>query len=124
VYLPLTTFALLFGLSMDYEVFLVRRIQEAWQRTRDNQAAVVIGLEHTALPITAAAAIMVVVFGSFITADILEMKQIGFSLAIAVLIDAILIRLILVPAVMRLAGEANWWLPRWLDHRLPTPNLE
>jgi RND superfamily putative drug exporter len=119
VYLPLTAFALLFGLSMDYEVFLVRRVQEEWRATGDTEYAVAVGLQHTALPITAAAAIMAAVFGSFVTSDVLEMKQIGFGLAAAVLVDATLVRIVLVPAVMRLAGRANWWLPAWLDRLLP-----
>ena len=123
-YLPLVTFALLFGLSMDYEVFLVRRIQESWKRSGNNTHAVAEGLEHTALPITAAALIMVVVFGSFVTAEVLELKQLGFALALAILVDATLIRLLLVPAVMRLAGRANWWLPRWLDRLLPRLDID
>lgn len=124
VYLPLIMFAMLFGLSMDYEIFLVRRIQETWQRTGDNERSVAVGLEHTALPISAAAAIMVAVFGAFITADIVEMKQIGFGFAFAVLIDATLIRIILVPAVMRLAGRFNWWLPQPLGRILPRLELD
>ncbi|WP_249358114.1 MMPL family transporter [Nocardia cyriacigeorgica] len=111
VYLPTVVFAVLFGLSMDYEVFLIRRMREYWDTTRDNTHAVAAGLTHTARPITAAAAIMIAVFGSFLTADVLELKQIGFALALAVAIDAILVRLILVPALMRLFGHWNWWLP-------------
>ncbi|HEY7951546.1 MAG TPA: MMPL family transporter [Solirubrobacteraceae bacterium] len=120
--LPLIVFALLFGLSMDYEVFLIRRIQEEWRRTGENRLSVAAGIEHTARPITAAAAIMVAVFGSFITADLLEVKQIGFALATAIALDATLVRLVLVPAVMRLLGARNWWLPAWLARILP--NLE
>ncbi|MBL1077972.1 MMPL family transporter [Nocardia sp. 2] len=111
VYLPMLVFAVLFGLSMDYEVFLVRRMKEAWDRDRDNAAAVAEGLQRTARPITAAAAIMVAVFASFLTADVLELKQIGFALAVAVAIDAVVVRLILVPAFMQLFGRWNWWLP-------------
>ncbi|WP_249643815.1 MMPL family transporter [Nocardia sputi] len=111
VYLPTVVFAVLFGLSMDYEVFLIRRMREYWDTTGDNTHAVAAGITHTARPITAAAAIMIAVFGSFITADVLELKQIGFALALAVAIDAILVRLILVPALMRLFGRWNWWLP-------------
>jgi RND superfamily putative drug exporter len=118
-YLPPTAFALLFGLSMDYEVFLVRRVQEGWHATGDTTRAVADGLRHTARPITAAAAIMAAVFGSFVTSDVLELKQIGFGLAAAVLIDATLIRVVLVPAVMRLAGRWNWWLPAPLARVLP-----
>ncbi|MEV6070695.1 MMPL family transporter [Nocardia sp. NPDC052001] len=111
VYLPMLVFAVLFGLSMDYEVFLVRRMKEAWERNPDNAAAVAEGLQHTARPITAAAAIMVAVFASFVTADVLELEQIGFALAVAVTIDAVIVRLILVPAFMQLFGRWNWWLP-------------
>lgn len=111
VYLPMLVFAVLFGLSMDYEVFLVRRMKEAWDRHPDNAAAVAEGLRHTARPITAAAAIMVAVFAAFLTADVLELKQIGFALAVAVAIDAIIVRLVLVPAFMQLFGRWNWWLP-------------
>lgn len=113
VYLPMLVFAVLFGLSMDYEVFLIRRMKEAWDRHPDNESAVAEGLQHTARPITAAAAIMVAVFASFMSADVLELKQIGFALAVAVAIDAVIVRLILVPAFMRLFGRWNWWLPRF-----------
>ncbi|MFI6869744.1 MMPL family transporter [Nocardia sp. NPDC050406] len=112
VYLPMLVFAVLFGLSMDYEVFLVRRMKEAWDRHPDNAAAVAEGLQRTARPITAAAAIMVAVFAAFVTADVLELKQIGFALAVAVAIDAVIVRLVLVPAFMQLFGRWNWWLPR------------
>jgi RND superfamily putative drug exporter len=112
VYLPLSIFALLFGLSMDYEVFLIRRMRETWLATHDNELAVATGVEHTARPISAAAAIMVAVFGSFATANVLELKQFGLGLALAIAIDATLIRLMLVPALMRLMGTRNWWLPR------------
>jgi putative drug exporter of the RND superfamily len=122
-YMPLLVFALLFGLSMDYEVFLVRRMQEEWRRTRDNRSAVISGVEHTARPIVAAASIMVVVFGSFVTVDLLEIKQIGFALAVAVAIDATLVRLVLVPAVMCMLGVWNWWLPATLERILPTADF-
>ncbi|MFI9511000.1 MMPL family transporter [Nocardia sp. NPDC052566] len=112
VYLPMLVFAVLFGLSMDYEVFLIRRMKEAWDRHRDNTEAVADGLQRTARPITAAAAIMVAVFASFVTADVLELKQIGFALAVAIAIDALIVRLVLVPAFMQLFGRWNWWLPR------------
>jgi len=118
-FLPLSMFVLLFGLSMDYEVFLIRRMQEAWQETGDNRRAVASGVEHTARPISAAAAIMVAVFGSFVTANILELKEFGFALAAAIAIDATLIRLMLVPSLMCLLGERNWWLPKRLARRLP-----
>ncbi|MEV6279614.1 MMPL family transporter [Nocardia sp. NPDC051832] len=119
VYLPITVFVLLFGLSMDYEVFLIRRIQEAWEDGHETDESIAIGVEHTARPITAAAAIMVAVFGSFVTAQVLELKQFGFALAVAVAIDATLVRLVLVPALMKLFGDWNWWLPAWLDRILP-----
>jgi putative drug exporter of the RND superfamily len=119
VYLPIMVFALLFGLSMDYEVFLVRRMQEHWLATHDNEEAVVTGIAHTARPIVAAAAIMAAVFGCFLVADVLELKEFGLALALAVVLDATLVRLLLVPAIMRLAGTANWWLPSWLERMLP-----
>ncbi|RJO79435.1 MMPL family transporter [Nocardia panacis] len=119
VFLPTVVFAVLFGLSMDYEVFLIGRVKEIWDRDGDNESAVAAGLAHTARPISTAAAIMVVVFGSFVTAHVLEDKQIGFSLAVAVAIDAIVVRLILVPALMRLFGRWNWWLPSISGKRFP-----
>jgi putative drug exporter of the RND superfamily len=119
VYLPIMVFALLFGLSMDYEVFLVRRMQEHWLATHDNEEAVVTGIAHTARPIVAAAAIMAAVFGCFLVADVLELKEFGLALALAVVLDATLVRLLLVPAIMSFAGTANWWLPSWLERILP-----
>ncbi|MEU8117975.1 MMPL family transporter [Spirillospora sp. NPDC049024] len=119
VYLPITVFVLLFGLSMDYEVFLIRRMKEAWEDGHDNATAVAAGVEHTARPIAAAAAIMVAVFGGFLTAGILELKEFGLSLATAIALDATLVRLVLVPALMRLFGDWNWWLPGGLGRRLP-----
>ena len=124
VYIPITVFVLLFGLSMDYEVFLIRRMKESWQHTHDNATAVASGIEHTARPIAAAAAIMVAVFGSFLTCGILELKQFGLSLAVAIALDATLVRLVLVPAFMRLLGDWNWWMPGALSRRLPTINEE
>ncbi len=117
---PQVMFALLFGLSMDYEIFLIRRIREEWLKTGDNELAVATGIEHTARPITAAAAIMVVIFGSFMIADMLELKQLGFALAVAIALDATLVRLVLVPAAMRLFGRWNWWLPTRLARVLPS----
>jgi RND superfamily putative drug exporter len=122
VYLPITVFVLLFGLSMDYEVFLIRRMREAWDDGHDNAAAVATGIEHTARPIAAAAAIMVAVFGGFLTAGILELKEFGLSLAVAIALDATLVRLVLVPALMRLLGDWNWWLPGRIGRRLPRLN--
>jgi putative drug exporter of the RND superfamily len=123
-YLPLLVFALLFGVSMDYEVFLIRRVQEEWKRTHDNRRAVATGIEHTARPISAAAAIMVAVFGSFVTANLLELKQLGFALALAVALDATMVRLVLVPAAMRLLGAWNWWLPERLGKLLPNISVD
>jgi putative drug exporter of the RND superfamily len=118
-YLPVMVFAVLFGLSMDYEVFLIRRMQEQWVATQDNEEAVVSGIAHTARPILAAAAIMTAVFGCFLVADVLELKEFGFALAMAVILDATIVRLLLVPSVMKVAGKANWWLPKFLDRILP-----
>jgi RND superfamily putative drug exporter len=124
VYLPIFVFALLFGLSMDYEVFLIRRIQEEWLKTHDNEDAIAAGIAHTARPIVAAAAIMAAVFGCYIVADVLELKEFGFSLAMAVILDATLVRLLLVPAIMKFAGPANWWLPKSIDRHLPRVQLD
>lgn len=123
-FLPIMVFALLFGLSMDYEVFLIRRMQERWLETHDNDDAVATGLARTARPILAAAAIMAAVFGCFLVADVLELKEFGLALAAAVILDATLVRLLLVPAIMKLAGRANWWLPRFLQRILPRIRLD
>jgi RND superfamily putative drug exporter len=118
-WVPVFLFVILFGLSMDYEVFLLSRIREEYDRTGDNALAVGRGLAATARVITAAAAIMVVVFLSFVLTPDVSVKQIGLGLAAAVLVDATVVRLVLVPAMMELLGNANWWLPGWLDRRLP-----
>jgi RND superfamily putative drug exporter len=118
-WLPLTLFVVLFGLSMDYEVFLVSRIREEYLRTGSNSEAVVRGLAKTGGVITSAALIMIAIFGSFLICPAPEMKQLGFGLAVAVLIDATIMRACLVPAFMKLAGRANWWCPAWLDRLLP-----
>ena len=123
-FLPLFLFCILFGLSMDYEVFLLARIREEYLRTGDNTEAVGWGLEHTARIITSAAAIMVTVFGAFAFARMLPIKELGFGLAAAVLLDATIIRVVMVPATMRLMGRWNWWLPSWLDRLLPKVSLE
>jgi RND superfamily putative drug exporter len=120
-WVPVFLFVILFGLSMDYEVFLMSRIREQYLVSRDNAGAVVSGLASTARVITAAAAIMVVVFLSFDLTPDVSVKQIGLGLAVAVLIDATVVRLVLVPAVMELLGKANWWLPSWLARALPAP---
>ena len=116
---PLTLFAILFGLSMDYEVFLMSRIRELHDRGYPNDEAVALGLEQTGRVITGAAAIMIIVFSGFLRADILMIKEIGFGFAAAVLLDATIVRVLLVPAVMRLLGERAWWLPGWLARILP-----
>lgn len=123
VYLPMLAFAILFGLSMDYEVFLIGRMKEEWRRTGDNALAVERGLEHTARIITSAAAIMVAIFAAFAFTSVIEIKEMGFSLAVAILVDATLIRVLLVPAAMKVMGHWNWWLPRFLDRALPPLDL-
>src|ERR1035437_8111774 len=110
-WVPVFLFVILFGLSMDYEAFLLSRIREAYDTSGDNSASVARGLASTARVISAAAAIMVVVFLSFVLGANVSVKQVGLGLAVAVLIDATLVRLVLVPAVMELLGKANWWLP-------------
>ncbi len=116
---PMMLFAIVFGLSMDYEVFLLSSIKEEWDATGDNAHAVSSGLAITARLITAAALIMVLVFGMFVLSDLRQMKLMGLGLAVAVAIDATIVRIVLVPATMELLGNANWWLPRWLDRILP-----
>jgi RND superfamily putative drug exporter len=116
---PMMLFAIIFGLSMDYEVFLLTRIREEYDRTGDNARAVADGLAATGRVISAAALIMVAVFGSFILSDERALKLMGFGLAFAVLLDATVVRLILVPSAMELLGRANWWAPSWLARRLP-----
>ncbi len=123
-FVPVMIFAIVFGLSMDYEVFLVSRIHEEWRRTGDAQHAVREGLATTGSVITAAAAIMIVVFGAFLLAPDRMLNQFGLGLAVAVLLDALVIRCLIVPAVMRLLGTRAWWLPRWLDRAMPTIRLE
>jgi RND superfamily putative drug exporter len=123
-FLPLIMFAILFGLSMDYEVFLLSRVREEYVKTGDNHEAVVRGLSSTARVITSAALIMISVFGAFVLSDDPNGKLFGVGLAVAVLIDATLVRMILVPATMSLLGKANWWLPAWLDRKLPHLDLE
>jgi RND superfamily putative drug exporter len=123
-WVPMMMFAIVFGLSMDYEVFLLSAVREHYDRTGDNRAAVAQGLASTARLITAAALIMVFVFSSFVVADVRALKLIGLGLAVAVAVDATIVRVVLVPATMELLGRANWWLPRWLDRLLPHVGLE
>jgi RND superfamily putative drug exporter len=123
-FVPMMMFAIVFGLSMDYEVFLLSRIREEFVRTGDSRGSVADGLALTARVITAAAAIMVVVFGSFIGESDRLIKLFGVGLASAVLVDATIVRMLLVPATMELLGDANWWLPRWLDRIMPRISVE
>jgi RND superfamily putative drug exporter len=121
---PLMMFAILFGLSMDYEVFLLSRVREEYLKTGDSHASVVSGLSSTARVITSAALIMMSVFASFVLGDDPTGKLFGVGLAVAVFLDATLVRMVLVPATMSLVGRANWWLPGWLDRILPHLDLE
>ena len=121
---PVFIFAVVFGLSMDYEVFLLSRIREEYDRTHDNATAVADGLALTARVITAAAAIMVCVFGSFVFGTDVALKIMGLGLAVAVLVDATIVRLVLVPSTMELLGDWNWWMPKWLDRILPRVHVE
>lgn len=123
-FIPMMMFAIVFGLSMDYEVFLLSRIKEEYERTGDAFESVADGLASTARVISAAAAIMVVVFGSFMFEDNRIIKLFGIGLSMAVLLDATLVRMLLVPATMELLGERNWWLPKWLDKIIPNLNVE
>ncbi|MFI8529818.1 MMPL family transporter [Streptomyces aquilus] len=118
-FIPMFLFAILFGLSMDYEVFLLSRVREEYLRTGDNGTAIVEGVSGTARVITSAALIMAAVFLSFAVADDPSTKMFGLGLATAILIDATVVRMVLVPATMTLLGRANWWLPKWLDRMLP-----
>ena len=123
-FIPIMMFAILFGLSMDYEVFLLSRIREEYLRTGNNGQAVADGLSATARVITAAAAIMCTFFLSFVLGDNIIIKLFGIGFASAIFIDATLIRLVIVPSTMELLGDANWWLPRWLDRILPHLDVE
>ncbi|HEY5189993.1 MAG TPA: MMPL family transporter [Solirubrobacteraceae bacterium] len=123
-FLPVLMFPILFGLSMDYEVFLMSRVYEEWHRRRDNREAVTHGLAATGRTITAAAAIMVLVFGAFVLGGERIIELFGVGLAGAVLLDALIVRSVLVPAVMMLCGERNWQIPTWLDRVLPHLNVE
>ncbi len=123
-FMPVMMFAILFGLSMDYEVFLISRIREEYLKDGNTSRAVADGLAKTARVITAAAAIMVVVFLSFVTSNEVFLKLFGIGLAAAVFLDATIVRLVLVPAVMQLLGKWNWWIPNWLERRLPRLDVE
>lgn len=123
-FLPIVLFALLFGLSMDYQVFLVSRMHEEWRRTGNNAAAVRTGHADSGKVIVAAASIMVFVFGAFVMGDSRTIKLMGLGMAAAVLLDAFVIRMLVVPALMHRIGPANWWLPAWLDRALPHISVE
>ena len=123
-FIPMMMFAIVFGLSMDYEVFLLSRVKEEYERTGDAKNSVADGLASTARVITAAAAIMIVVFGAFLLEDDRVTKLMGTGLSVAILLDATLVRMLLVPATMELLGERNWWLPKWLDRVLPSLDVE
>lgn len=123
-FIPVITFAILFGLSMDYEVFLMSRVREEYLKGAETHDAVTIGLARTARVITAAAAIMVAVFMSFALSPETFLRIMGIGMATAVLVDATIVRLVLVPAVLQLLGAANWWIPGWLDRLLPEWQLE
>jgi RND superfamily putative drug exporter len=123
-WVPMLLFAIVFGLSMDYEVFLLSRIKEEYDHTGNNAEAVANGLAATARVITAAALIMVSVFAAFILGDDRQMKLFGLGMAVAVFIDATIVRMVLVPATMELLGNRNWWIPKWLNRVLPRIDVE
>jgi RND superfamily putative drug exporter len=124
VFIPVIMFSVLFGLSMDYEVFLVSRMQEEWVVSHDNRSAVTKGQTETGRVITAAALIMILVFLSFLLGGDIIIQQFGIGLAGAIVVDAFIVRTVLVPAIMHLIGRANWWLPKWLERALPHVNVE
>jgi putative drug exporter of the RND superfamily len=123
-WVPMMLYTVTFGLSMDYEVFLLSRIREDYDRSHDNASAVANGLAATARVITAAAAIMFCVFAAFVLGEDRSLKMFGLGLATAVLLDATVVRLVLVPATMELLGDRNWWLPHWLARILPMVHVE
>jgi RND superfamily putative drug exporter len=123
-FMPVIIFAIVFGLSMDYEVFLVSRIHEEWARGADPAAAIRQGLASTARVITAAAAIMITVFASFALSGDHVLQLFGLGLACAIFLDALVIRMVLLPATLAIAGRATWWLPAWLGRILPRLSLE
>jgi putative drug exporter of the RND superfamily len=123
-FLPVIMLSILFGLSMDYQVFLVSRMHEEWVHTKDNARAVNVGQAQTGRVITAAATIMIAVFGAFAFGGQRVIAEFGIGLAAAVAIDAFILRTLMVPAMMHLFGRANWWLPGWLDRSLPHLSVE
>jgi RND superfamily putative drug exporter len=122
-FVPMMMFAVLFGLSMDYQVFLLTRVREEYDRTGDTRQGVVRGLARTARVITSAALIMIFVFGAFVLNPTPEVKMFGLGLAFAVLVDATIVRMLLVPSIMEILGDANWWFPKWLGF-LPRLDIE
>jgi RND superfamily putative drug exporter len=123
-FIPMFMFAILFGLSMDYEVFLLSRVREEYIATGDNETSIVRGIASTGRVITSAALIMISVFFAFVLGDDPSIKMFGLGLATAILVDATLVRMVLVPATMTLLGDANWWFPKALDRRLPRAGHE
>ena len=123
-FLPVIMVSVLFGLSMDYQVFLVSRMYEEWRETRDNRRAVRVGLAETSRVINSAAVIMIAVFLAFVLSGDRVIAMFGIGLAAAVALDAFVLRTLLVPALMHLLGPANWWLPGWLERRLPRLSIE
>ena len=123
-FIPVMFFAILFGLSMDYQVFLVSRMHEEWVHTKENHRAVRVGQAETGGIITAAALIMIAVFGGFVLGDARIIKLFGIGLASAIFIDAFLLRTVLVPSVMHLFGRANWYFPKWLDRIVPHLSID
>jgi putative drug exporter of the RND superfamily len=117
-------FAILFGLSMDYEVFLLSRVREEYLVAKDNTESIVVGITTTARVITSAAMVMIAVFLSFVLGDEPTVKMIGLGLATAIFVDATIVRMVLVPSAMQLMGRANWWLPGWLDRIIPNLDIE
>ena len=123
-FIPMFMFAILFGLSMDYEVFLLSRVREEYLATGDNDSSVIHGLSSTARVITSAALIMISVFAGFVLGNDPVTKMFGLGLATAIFVDATIVRVVLVPATMKLMGDANWWIPGWLDRILPTVDID
>ncbi len=123
-FIPMFMFAILFGLSMDYEVFLLSRVREEYLVTGDNEYSVIHGIASTARVITSAALIMISVFLGFVLGDDPVVKMMGLGPATAIFVDATIVRMVLVPATMKLMGDANWWIPDWLDRLLPTIDID
>jgi RND superfamily putative drug exporter len=122
-WVPLLLFCVLFGLSMDYQVFLLSRIRERWQATHDSRDAVVFGVQSTAGIITGAALIMIAVFVGLGSGQLIILQELGLGLAVAVLLDAFIVRVVVAPATIALIGDRYWWMPRWLEW-LPRVNIE